>query len=72
MIFRLLETPLVDIILIVLAIRFIWPQLFGIRSRKRNHERTATEKNFAREPSQPSSSKYSKEEGKYIDFEEIK
>ncbi|MBA2406417.1 MAG: hypothetical protein H0V65_00265 [Chitinophagales bacterium] len=72
MLLRLLEIPLIDILLIVLAIRYIWPGIFGIKSRKQRAAGNSKDKIFHPENSSPISAKYSKEQGEYIDYEEIK
>ena len=71
MLTRIFETPLIDILLILLAIRFIWPGLFGIKSKKQK-EKNKQQTNFIREKQSSPASKFSKEEGEYIDYEEIK
>lgn len=74
MIARILESPIVDLILIVLAIRFIFPSLFTFKYIKVNqppayrdnpegsiHIKSSAKKN-----------KEDKQEGEYIDYEEVK
>ncbi|MEO6168389.1 MAG: hypothetical protein ABIO46_09610 [Chitinophagales bacterium] len=72
---RILETPIVDILLILLAIRFIWPGLFGIRKKKplnTNHSRHRNFVNNTRSPTVGKTPKDADAQGEYIDYEEIK
>jgi hypothetical protein len=71
MLARIFETPLIDILLILLAIRFIWPGIFGIRSKKQPGKNKQQPNSFREKQASPPS-KFSKEEGEYIDYEEIK
>jgi len=70
MLTRLFETPIIDILLILLAIRFIWPGLFGIKSKKEPKNKQETR--FFREKTPSQNPKFKNEEGEYIDYEEIK
>lgn len=73
MLIRILQSPIVDAILIILAIRFLWPALFGIKRRKPIDHSNQRQKNFVNEP--PPAEKSSKDrtaKGEYIDYEEIK
>lgn len=71
MLVRIFETPVIDTLLILLAIRFIWPGVFGIRSRNRNGANHRRE-NVVNVPRQENHSKTSDDQGEYIDYEEIK
>ncbi len=73
MLIRILQSPIVDAILIILAIRFLWPALFGIKKRRTADPAAQQQKNFVNETQR--SDKFSGErtkEGEYIDYEEIK
>jgi biopolymer transport protein ExbD len=72
MLLRLLEIPLIDIILILLAIRFVVPRLFGIKSRKKMPPENLKDKIFSPGNSAHTPVKYPKGRGEYIDYEEIK
>jgi hypothetical protein len=70
MIARLLETPLLDVLLIVLLMRLFFPSLFGIKSKSKlreEKERTTIHTSSSGEPQ-----KFKKDEGEYIDYEEVK
>ncbi|MBA3647192.1 MAG: hypothetical protein H0W62_01350 [Chitinophagales bacterium] len=72
--FRIFDIPFIDILLILLAIRFVWPGLFGIR-RKSGTSSFSKQKPKADNPAENVESKpsqFGKNEGKYIDYEEIK
>src|SRR5262249_28732870 len=71
MLTRIFETPLIDILLILLAIRFIWPGLFGIKSKK-DRAKNKQQTTFFRESFSSKDPKSQKDEGEYIDYEEIK
>ena len=70
MLLRIFETPLIDILLILLAIRFIWPAIFGIKPKKKAG--TKQTDNSFRENAKSKMTHTQKDEGKYIDFEEIR
>ncbi|MEP7127513.1 MAG: hypothetical protein ABI729_01540 [Chitinophagales bacterium] len=72
MLVRIFETPILDVLLIVLAIRFIWPGLFGIRKRSSSQTNNGQQKNFVKEPPPVKNPKASDKRGEYIDYEEIK
>ena len=72
MILRIFDTPLIDVLLIVLAIRFIFPGLFGIKSKKQSSRKKQKDKVFVRENSTAQNSTHAKDQGEYIDYEEIK
>lgn len=72
---RIFETPIVDILLIILAIRFIWPGLFGIRRKKPVTTHESRQRNFVNNASPPAAEKKPKaadKRGEYIDYEEIR
>ena len=70
MLLRIFETPLIDVLLILLAIRFIWPAIFGIKKKKKAG--TKSPDNSFRESAKSKMTHPQKDEGKYIDFEEIR
>lgn len=72
MLVRIFETPVLDVLLIVLAIRFIWPGLFGIRKRSPSQTNNHQQRNFVNEPPPVKNSKVTDKRGEYIDYEEIK
>jgi len=75
MIARILESPIVDLILIILALRFILPSLFTVRYIKVNQQQPPYRENKEGSVHIKSSTKESskdKHEGEYIDFEEVK
>ena len=69
MLTRLLQSPIVDAILILLALRFLWPGLFGVKKKKPVQEHQHAVKN---QPYSTESSKDNRSVGEYIDYEEIK
>jgi len=74
MIARILESPIVDLILIVLAIRFIFPSLFTFKVVKVNRQQPTYRANDEGSIHIQSSKKTTedKQEGEYIDYEEVK
>lgn len=75
MIARILESPIVDLILIVLAIRFIFPSLFTFKVVKVNRQQPTYRANDEGSIHIQSSAKKTsedKQEGEYIDYEEVK
>ena len=70
MISRLLETPLLDVLLIVLLLRVFFPSLFGVKSKSklREEKERATIHNAPANQQQ----KFKKDDGEYIDYEEVK
>ena len=70
MIARLLETPLIDILLIVLLLRIFFPVLFGVKSKSKLREEK--ERATIHNPSSSQQQKFKKDDGEYIDYEEIK
>jgi len=70
MIARLLETPLLDVLLIVLLLRVFFPSLFGVKSKSklREEQERATKHSSSSSPQQ----KFKKDDGEYIDYEEVK
>lgn len=74
MIARILESPIVDLILIVLAIRFIFPSLFTFKVVKVNRQQPTYRANDEGSIRIQSSKKTTedKQEGEYIDYEEVK
>ncbi len=75
MIARILESPIVDLILIVLAIRFIFPSLFTFKVVRPNRQQPTYHENPEGSIHVKSSGKKNsedKQEGEYIDYEEVK
>lgn len=72
MLVRILETPILDVLLIVLAIRFIWPSLFGIRKKKTAASGNHQQRNFVNQPPSSNAPKTTDNRGEYIDYEEIR
>lgn len=72
MILRIFDTPLIDVLLIVLAIRFIFPGLFGIKPKKQSERNRQKDKTFVRGNHTAQNPTHAKDEGEYIDYEEIK
>ena len=70
MLTRLLETPLIDILLILLMLRLFFPSLFGVKSKRK--QQAEKERIIIRDASSNSNQKPDQKEGKYIDYEEIK
>jgi hypothetical protein len=68
-ILRIFETPLLDILIILLLIRVFFPRLFGYGKRNQSDEKT---KIFMRKKPEEKSSGNNKEDGEYIEYEEIK
>ncbi|MBX7107270.1 MAG: DUF4834 family protein [Chitinophagales bacterium] len=71
MLVRIFETPVLDVLLIVLAIRFIWPSLFGIR-KKKTAAGSGEQSNYVKQPPAANPPKSTDRRGEYIDYEEIK
>lgn len=70
---RLLQSPIVDAILILLALRFLWPGLFGVRKKKPAKDTLQEQRQYANNQSRSTEgSKASRSAGEYIDYEEIK
>ena len=67
---RLFETPLLDILLIILLLRFLFPSLFGIQSKAK--QQAERERIVIRDAAAKQNREEQKQEGKYIDYEEIK
>lgn len=72
MLVRILETPIFDVLLIILAIRFIWPSLFGIRKKKTVASGNHQQRNFVNDPPSAHTPKTADNRGEYIDYEEIR
>lgn len=72
MLLRIFESPIVDAILIILAIRFIWPGLFGIKKKKSVPSSNRQQQNYVRDHPKEKTSKTPEAQGEYIDYEEIK
>jgi hypothetical protein len=70
MLTRLLETPLIDILLILLVLRLFFPVLFGVKSKTK--QQAEKERIVIRDASSGGNQKPEQKEGKYIDYEEIK
>lgn len=68
MLFRFLETPVIDILLLLLLVRFLFPQFFGVRRKKQESPADQVISNSQRKK-QPASTK---DEGEYIEYEEIR
>jgi hypothetical protein len=66
--FRFLETPVIDILLLLLFVRFLFPQFLGVRRRKQEPPADQFISNRQRNK-QPASKK---DEGEYIEYEEIR
>lgn len=64
-----LETPLISILLIVLALRLFFPALFGV---KRKSTPPPKERTNLRDDSRNKKPDINQQAGKYIDYEEIK
>ncbi|HYV92482.1 MAG TPA: hypothetical protein VE978_11880 [Chitinophagales bacterium] len=69
MLLRLLETPLLDVLLIILLLRIFFPSLFGVKRRIRQKEEKEP---IIRPDSSGQQQKFKKDQGEYIDYEEIK
>jgi len=67
MILRILETPLLDVLLLILLLRIVFPSLFRRRSKPK--KRIQDEQTIFTSSRNPKSKQ---EEGDYIDYEEIK
>ena len=69
MIARVLDSRLIDLVLILLALRFIFPQYFSLKALKpeKKIERIII---VQKEKDQPKKS--SEKEGEYVDYEEVK
>jgi len=65
--FRILETPLFDILVLLLLVRIFFPQIFGVRRKESSRENI-----FIRSKSKRKSSDQKKDEGEYIEYEEVK
>jgi len=72
MLLRIFESPIVDVLLIMLAIRFIWPGLFGIKKRKPSQNSSPHQQSYVKSPPTEKTTKASDGKGEYIDYEEIK
>lgn len=69
MLARLLETPLIDVLLILLLLRIFFPSLFGVKSKKTVAEKKQTNISYSSSREQQ---KHKREEGEYIDYEDLK
>ena len=69
MIARLLDSRLIDLLLILLAVRYIFPQFFSLKAFKseRKIERIIVVNKEKEKPK-----KSTEQEGIYVDYEEIK
>lgn len=68
-ILRILETPLLDILIILLLVRIFFPRLFGYGRKNQPEEKTRV---FMRKKPERKSSENSNKDGEYIEYEEIK
>lgn len=70
MLLRLLQTPLVDVLLLILLLRLVFPALFGVKSKsKRKAEK---ERIIIRNEASGTQQKFKEKAGEYIDYEEVK
>lgn len=70
MLLRFFETPLIDVLLIILLLRLFFPPLFGVKARtKRKAEK---ERIIIRNDASAQQEKFKKGAGEYIDYEEVK
>ena len=69
MISGLFDSPFIDVLLIILLLRWFVPSLFRIRAPVK--EKKQQEREIIRNANEQQQ-KFSKEEGEYIDYEEIK
>ncbi|GDX53130.1 hypothetical protein LBMAG27_21770 [Bacteroidota bacterium] len=70
MIARILDSRLLDLILIILALRFIFPQYFNfksLKSDKKSERIIVVQKETKKEKKKPSENA-----GEYVDYEEVK
>jgi hypothetical protein len=76
MLANLFESPILDIILIILALRFIYPSLFTFKVVKINQQQPTYRQNPEGSIHIKSSAKKSSSDddhkGEYIDYEEVK
>jgi len=68
MIFQIFDSPLADILILLLIARLLFPRIFIARQ---NHP-TEKEKIIYHEKSSVNSSSQKNQEGEYIEYEEIK
>ncbi len=69
MITRILDSRLIDLILILLALRFIFPQYFSFKAFKSEKK---TEHIIVVQKEKDKSKKSPDKEGEYVDYEEVK
>lgn len=69
MIFRLLQMPVIDVLLLLLLARIIFPSWFGARKRRNDDQEPV--KAATRESSK-AQQHVADRQGEYIDYEEIK
>jgi len=70
LILRFLETPLFDVLLLLLLVRLLFPTLFGVKSKSK--ARAEKERTIVHQASSARENQFKKEDGEYIDYEEIK
>jgi hypothetical protein len=70
MFLRILDTPLLDVLLIVLALRLFFPSLFGIKSKAK--QQVEKDRLIVRNQTASKKSNESEKQGQYIEYEEIK
>jgi hypothetical protein len=69
---RILDMPVIDLLLILLALRFLFPSVFTIkRSANRPPSNTAASFN-PQAKKKRHTQRYGENEGEYIEYEEIK
>jgi hypothetical protein len=68
-IFRILDTPFFDILVLLLLVRIFFPRFFGAGKKEQPHEKSRI---FVRSNSKQKSPDQNKDEGEYIEYEEIK
>jgi hypothetical protein len=69
MLFRILDTPLLDVLLLLILLRIIFPSLFRGRARAKE---SASNAQSVFHSTSTENQKSKQEEGEYIDYEEIK
>ena len=69
MIARLLDSRLIDLILILLALRFIFPQYFNFKALKSEKK---TDRIIVVQKEKDKPKKSTEKQGEYVDYEEVK
>ena len=69
MIARILDSRLIDLILVLLALRFIFPQYFSLKAFKSEKK---TERIIVVQKEKEKQKKSTDTEGEYVDYEEMK